>query len=75
MGARHLKKALAGKREVMWLSRQQIEELTGRKRPSAQIRVLTAAGLLPGKDFLVVDGRPILPDTALPQPQKRVRRL
>jgi hypothetical protein len=59
----------------MWLSDEQLRQFTRRKRPSAQIRVLVQAGLRPGKDFLVVDGRPIVVETALPHHEKRVRKL
>lgn len=56
----------------MWLSEQEVQSLTRRKRTSAQIRVLVEAGI----PFLLVDGRPIVVKTHVsPASEKRVRRL
>lgn len=40
----------------MWLTEKQVQELTKKKRPSAQIRVLVEAGV----PFQVIAGRPIV---------------
>lgn len=40
----------------MWLTEKQVERLTRRKRPSAQIEVLHEAGI----PYVVVDGRPVV---------------
>lgn len=53
----------------MWLSRQELEELTQRKRWSAQIRVLIEAGI----PFQVVAGRPIVIKEDLHQVRDRRR--
>jgi hypothetical protein len=55
----------------VWLTEQQIEKLTRRKRPSAQIRVLAQDGI----PFRVVAGRPIVIAKDLETSNKRVRRL
>jgi hypothetical protein len=55
----------------MWLSREQLESLTGKKRPSAQIRVLIDSGIR----FRVVAGRPIVTEAAIDGSEKKVRRV
>lgn len=55
----------------MWLSDDQVAELTRRKRPSAQIRELMRAGI----PFRVVAGRPIVVSTDIAPTTKRVKRL
>jgi len=45
----------------MWLSPKQLEDLTGKKRPSAQMRELARSGI----PFKVVAGRPIVVQDAL----------
>lgn len=55
----------------MWLSKEQVEELTQRKRYSAQIKVLVESGI----PFKVVAGRPIVVEKALYESEKKVRRL
>lgn len=55
----------------MWLSEQQLRELTRRKQPAAQMRVLARAGI----PFLAVDGRPVVAEDALRTREKRVKRI
>lgn len=45
----------------MWLSDAELRDLTRRKRPSAQMRVLAQAGI----PFNVVAGRPVVVKDAL----------
>lgn len=48
----------------MWLTAAQLERLTGRKRPSAQIEVLRESGIA----FTVVNGKPIvMPESLIPR--------
>ena len=58
----------------MWLSEQEVEELTRRKRPKAQMRVLADAGI----PFKKVDKRPVVEREnvlASSAPQPKVRHL
>ncbi len=56
----------------MFLTESQIEQLTRRKRPSAQIRELAKAGIR----FRVVSGRPVVVERDLAAPETRtVKRL
>jgi hypothetical protein len=48
---------------VNWLSDKEVADLTRKKRPSAQIRVLRDGGI----QFRVVDGRPIVPRSEIEQ--------
>lgn len=61
----------------MWLSEKELRQITGRKRPSAQIRVLEESRI----QFRVVNGRPIVPRSEIDhtradnfQPQLRLVR-
>ena len=47
----------------MWLTEKQVRRLTGKRRPSAQIRVLEESRI----QFRVVDGRPIVPRSEIDQ--------
>ena len=57
----------------MWLNEQQVADLTRRKRPSAQMRVLAESGI----PFRQVDGRPIVEaaNVVISAPQPKVRHL
>ena len=50
---------------MMWLSEKELRQITGRKRPSAQIRVLEESRIR----FRVVNGRPIVPRSEIDQTQ------
>ena len=50
----------------MWLIDNQVAELTRRKRPSAQIRLLAESGI----PFDVVDGRPVVLKESLSHREK-----
>lgn len=47
----------------LWLSDDQVCELTRRKQPAAQERVLREAGI----SFILVDGRPVVPLSEIQQ--------
>lgn len=40
----------------MWLSDKELQDLTRRKQPAAQVRVLREAGIV----YRMVDGRPVV---------------
>lgn len=56
---------------LMWLSDEQLVQLTRRKQPSAQIRALVAANI----PFKVVSGRPIVVLSDLYGSGKKVKKL
>lgn len=54
----------------MWLSPTQLIDLTGKKRPSAQMRELARSGI----PFKVVNGRPVVvPDALYEEMSRRPR--
>lgn len=53
----------------MWLSESQVQDLTKKKRPSAQIRVLVESSI----PFQVVAGRPIVVASDLEQSREKRR--
>lgn len=62
-----LSRCLQISRIVMWLTDNELERLTRRKRPKAQAEVLRRAGI----PYTMVDGRPVvLKDSMLPKKQK-----
>lgn len=56
---------------AMWLTEEQLVQLTRRKQPSAQIRALAASGI----PFKVVSGRPIVIFSDLDGSGKKVKKL
>jgi hypothetical protein len=55
----------------VWLTDDQVAELTKRKRPSAQMRQLAKDGI----PFREVSGRPIVVERDLVATQKRIKKL